>query len=208
MDTNLIQKIDYYVTEALKKGYVPDEYSEWTLRAFEFASLGEEGRDPFHRISSTSSKYDFNTCNNKFSECLKNHNGQRNEVSFYRHCTDRLQIVPFSKVHRTESTFKAANTSSTQEGTVMKWRDFVISKEPPEEIPLNKIGEAPIATSGNHSLVIGKKKSRKSLFLVLWLTLYLRINPKSDLSEILIFDTEQGTRHVWKVMDSIPNDWL
>jgi len=167
MDTNLIQKIDYYVTEALKKGYVPDEYSEWTLRAFEFASLGEEGRDPFHRISSTSSKYDFNTCNNKFSECLKNHNGQRNEVSFYRHCTDRLQIVPFSKVHRTESTFKAANTSSTQEGTVMKWRDFVISKEPPEEIPLNKIGEAPIATSGNHSLVIGKKKSRKSLFLVL-----------------------------------------
>lgn len=83
------------------------------------------------------------------------------------------------------------------------WHDYVISDEPPEEKTLNKIGEAPIATPGNHSLIIGKKKSRKYLFLVLWLCLYLKVNPNSILIEIIIFDTEQGQRHVWKVLDRI-----
>lgn len=85
----------------------------------------------------------------------------------------------------------------------ISWTDYVINEEPPDELPINKIGFAPIATAGNHSLIIGKKKSRKSLFLVLWLDLYLKVNPGYDLSEVLIFDTEQGKRHVWKVMDRI-----
>jgi hypothetical protein len=50
-----------------------------------------------------------------------------------------------------------------------------------------------VSTAGNHSLVVGKKKSRKSLFIIWHLSNY-----KNDLStEVAIFDTEQGKRHVY-----------
>lgn len=94
--------------------------------------------------------------------------------------------------------------SEETKGELAHWRDFIIDSEPPEETPLIKIGDAPIATTGNHSLVIGKKKSRKSLFLVLLLSLYQKQNPLADLTtDVLIADTEQGKRHVWKAMDRI-----
>lgn len=79
----------------------------------------------------------------------------------------------------------------------LNWRDFVVDTEPPAEVPLISIGAAPIATAGNHSLVVGKKKSRKSLFLSWLLSQY-----KGDISaEAMHFDTEQGKHHVWKGRD-------
>ena len=79
------------------------------------------------------------------------------------------------------------------------WRALQILTEPDEETPLLSIGGAPIATSGNYSQIIGKKKSRKSLFLTYLVSQYAG-NPADD---VILFDTEQGTRHVWKAMDRI-----
>ena len=82
---------------------------------------------------------------------------------------------------------------------IISLKSFMIDQEPPEEIALIKIGNSPIATPGNHSLVIGKKKSRKTLFLGWILSQY---NGNID-TDVLYFDTEQGKWHVWKTRDRI-----
>lgn len=75
------------------------------------------------------------------------------------------------------------------------WKDILITEEPPEETSLIEIGGVSVATSENHSLVVGKKKSRKTLFLVWLLGQY-----SGDIStDILFFDTEQGKRHVYQI---------
>ncbi len=48
------------------------------------------------------------------------------------------------------------------------WNEVLITEEPPEEMALISIEGVPVATPSNHSLVLGKKKSRKTLFIV-WL---------------------------------------
>lgn len=81
------------------------------------------------------------------------------------------------------------------------WKDYLITEKPPEVIELLKIGNAPIWTPENHSLIIGKKKSRKTLFIVLLVSMYLQQG--GNIEDILICDTEQGKKHVWKIRDKI-----
>lgn len=78
------------------------------------------------------------------------------------------------------------------------WRDYLITTEPEELPPLISKDNIPIATPGNHTQIFGKKKSRKTLFLVWLITQY-----KGDLSQVLWCDTEQGKRHVWKIRDKV-----
>lgn len=94
--------------------------------------------------------------------------------------------------------------TNTTEIKSFEWRAFQITTEPEEAIALLKIDIAPIATAGNYSHVIGKKKSRKSLFLLWLIAQYKSLHINSLLcADIILFDTEQGKRHVWKVMDRI-----
>jgi hypothetical protein len=89
--------LDYYIDEAIKKGLRVDDYSEWVNeRGFEFASLGEEGRPYFHKISSTSAKYDPQQADLKFSDLVKNHNGARKIESFFHYCVHDLSIKPYT----------------------------------------------------------------------------------------------------------------
>jgi hypothetical protein len=82
---------------------------------------------------------------------------------------------------------------------IIDWKSYLITEEPEEVPPLISINGVPVCTPGNHSLIIGKKKSRKTLFIV-WLIKQLA----GDLSNnVLISDTEQGKRHVWKTRDRI-----
>lgn len=79
------------------------------------------------------------------------------------------------------------------------WGEILITTEPPEDVPLIKINDIPVATAGNHSLVVGKKKARKTLFLVWLITQY-----NGDIStDILFFDTEQGKRHVYQIRKKV-----
>jgi hypothetical protein len=79
------------------------------------------------------------------------------------------------------------------------WREILITEPPEDDQVLLSIQGIPVATAGNHSLIVGKKKSRKSLFII-WLV----SNYQYDLAtEVAIFDTEQGKRHVYNTRHKI-----
>lgn len=78
------------------------------------------------------------------------------------------------------------------------WSEIQVLAEPPEEKPLISIQGTPVSTPGNHSLLIGKKKSRKSLFVTWELGEFLK-----SFDGAMVFDTEQGKRHVWKYRDRV-----
>ncbi len=81
------------------------------------------------------------------------------------------------------------------------WRQFLLTQEPEEVIPLLSLNGAPIWTPGNHSLLIGKKKSRKTLLLVWLIVQYIQGGGKA--AEVLVCDTEQGAKHVWKIREKV-----
>lgn len=78
------------------------------------------------------------------------------------------------------------------------WREYLVVKEPPEVPPLIQYDSVAVCTPFNHSLVIGKKKSRKSLYITYLLSQYA-----GTMEDILVCDTEQGKRHVWRGRDRI-----
>lgn len=80
-----------------------------------------------------------------------------------------------------------------------EWKKYLVTEQPEDTPPLLKIGAVPIWTKDNHSLVIGKKKSRKTLFLT-WLISQYAGNIAED---ILFADTEQGAKHVWNTRERI-----
>ena len=96
--------------------------------------------------------------------------------------------------------------SSTLENTEGKikelWKERQLVEEPPAEIPLITINGVTVCTAENHSLIIGKKKSRKTLFIT-WLIHQFFLQNKGTENDILLFDTEQGKSHVWKVRKKI-----
>ena len=58
-------------------------YSDWVQIGFALASLGEDGREPFHRLSAISPKYDAIQCDSKFDGLLKDHKGASIGTLFY-----------------------------------------------------------------------------------------------------------------------------
>jgi hypothetical protein len=81
------------------------------------------------------------------------------------------------------------------------WRNYLITEKPTEPPPLLSIGTIPVLIQENHSLIIGKKKSRKTLFIVWLVNEYLKQGGGID--HVLICDTEQGKMQVWKIRDKI-----
>lgn len=79
----------------------------------------------------------------------------------------------------------------------LSWRDYLVTKEPPPEEVLIKFQDINVCTVGNHTLVVGKKKSRKSLFVSWMISQYEY--PDQIAKDIMIADTEQGLVHVWKM---------
>ncbi len=81
------------------------------------------------------------------------------------------------------------------------WRRYLVTIQPPDVPPLLSIHNAPVWTPENHSLIIGKKKTRKTLFLVWLISKYLKEGGKPE--DILICDTEQGKRRAWNTRAKI-----
>ncbi len=92
----------------------------------------------------------------------------------------------------------------TEESIIKEqWLDRHVKEKPPEEKILIRIDGSEMCSPGNHSLVTGQKKSRKSLFVVHELGLFFQQNKGAAGGEVCIFDTEQGKWHVWKYYDRI-----
>lgn len=82
------------------------------------------------------------------------------------------------------------------------WETTLITEKPEEFAPLITIDDAPVATPGNHSLLVGRKKSRKTLFVV-WEISKFVTNRNNLAEQAAIFDTEQGKKHVYGIRDKI-----
>lgn len=69
--------LDQKITEVKEKGIVVDiKYDMWNALAMSLATLGEEGRERFHAISSTASNYDKDYCDYTFSYACEHYQGK------------------------------------------------------------------------------------------------------------------------------------
>lgn len=75
------------------------------------------------------------------------------------------------------------------------WDDRLLIDEPEDDTPILFVNEIPVLIEGNHTLILGKKKSRKTLFLV-W-----QIAQSHE--PVLYFDTEQGRKHAWLIRHKV-----
>jgi hypothetical protein len=75
------------------------------------------------------------------------------------------------------------------------WKDRLITEQPEDDVPLLHVEDVPVLIQGNHTVIVGKKKSRKTLFLVWLLSQYK--------GSVLFFDTEQGRKHVWLIRQKV-----
>lgn len=82
------------------------------------------------------------------------------------------------------------------------WDEAIVKVRPPARVPIISIQGKPLFTRGNHSLIIGKKKSRKSLFIV-WLITEAIKQGGVTADQILSFDTEQDREDVFEMRDRV-----
>ena len=76
---NTMSRVTKVVDEIKQRGIdITAKYDEWMLEGFALGSLGEDGREPFHTISSMHPEYDYDKCNAKFDNILAS---SRNMVS-------------------------------------------------------------------------------------------------------------------------------
>jgi Domain of unknown function (DUF6371) len=83
----------------------------------------------------------------------------------------------------------------------ISWQQTMIIDKPQELPPLLSINGVPTLRIGNISLVIGKKKSRKTLFLVYEICEAIKQGVPAE--EIAFFDTEQDGFDVWHIRDRV-----
>lgn len=62
------------------------DYGDWVKIGFAFASLGESGRNYYHRASRLYAGYDYEECEKQFEISLRKHDGRTNIASFFLYC--------------------------------------------------------------------------------------------------------------------------
>jgi hypothetical protein len=92
--------------------------------------------------------------------------------------------------------------SSGPERIAQLWEKLKITTKPERPETLIKLGDADVCTVGNISLLVGKKKARKSLLVTHLLKIFLQ--PREHLGDdIIVFDTEQEEYDVWMAKDRL-----
>lgn len=92
--------------------------------------------------------------------------------------------------------------SSGPERIKKLWETLMLTAQPEDVPPLVWIDQCPVVGPRDHTLIVGKKKSRKSLLVVELIVRFLK-SRGSMADEVLLFDTEQGKSHVWKSRDRV-----
>lgn len=119
----------------------------------------------------------------------------------YEDDADAFELIDLVDAHI--AAFKKNSIPDNSEARIKAlWEKTLVLTEPPEEAPLITIEETPIVIRCNHTLVVGKKKSRKTLFIAFMIANFLKRNPHAA-NKVILFDTEQGRSHVWKIRAKI-----
>jgi hypothetical protein len=113
---------------------------------------------------------------------------------------------PFELMDRSAEALEFIRKNATGETNEAKikamWQETLVTDEPPPETPIIVVDNITMGTLGNYGQVIGKKKSRKTLYLINLISEAIAsglVQPE----EIVIFDTEQGRYHVYKIRHKI-----
>lgn len=115
--------------------------------------------------------------------------------------TDGLKLL--DKAFEDISFFKDnAVTKNDKAKIEALWNERSVTTKPEVPPPLVFIDQTPIISPGDHTLLIGKKKSRKSLLLTRFIRDYFK-NKVAKASKVLLFDTEQSRFHVWRTRERI-----
>jgi hypothetical protein len=112
----------------------------------------------------------------------------------------KSSLKPVPKINE-EHFLDGSLLNKDEQKDIADWQRYLVVEKPIDILPLLVFGSAPIWTQGNHSLIIGKKKSRKTLFVVWLIGEYIKQG--RTIEDILVCDTEQGSKHVWKVREKI-----
>lgn len=84
-----------------------EDYQDWLKTGWSLAStLGEAGRDSFHRLSAVSSKYDPKETDRKWDNLFKTHNDEKVSVKYLYHKAKEAGINPYSE--KTEEIIRTA----------------------------------------------------------------------------------------------------
>lgn len=119
----------------------------------------------------------------------------------YEPSTDALELLD-QKIADLQR-YKDVNTGSNGEEKIkMLWTTTLVTCAPVEQPPLIYIDGVSVSTPGNHSLLVGKKKSRKTLLIVHLISSFIK-SSKNNHNSVLLFDTEQGRSHVFKIREKI-----
>lgn len=72
----------FYISDYLNKHNIDitDSYQDWISYGYSLCSLGEAGRQIFHKISSVSDKYEFNECEDKYDYMLAHYDNTKNSI--------------------------------------------------------------------------------------------------------------------------------
>lgn len=182
-----------------RKLSIVDDYADWIKLGsiiYRVFTGSEQGLHLFDRVSKLSANYESElTCRKKYNSFKSSINSNPAGVGSF------VKMIEDSGFNLNKQTsIKQLKTVSQLSGE-LSWRDFLITEEPPEEEALIQFDGVTVCTAGNHTLIIGKKKSRKSLFISWMISQY--VEPKRICKDVLLVDTEQGKRHVWKSRERI-----
>lgn len=119
----------------------------------------------------------------------------------YEDTTDVIEL--FDKVfERFQDVHDRAFKSSGPQKIKQLWKEVLILIEPDEPPPILFIDGIPILWPGESLFLVGKKKSRKTLFII-WLIVQFLTDKTKTGNEVLIFDTEQSKKHVFRTRKKI-----
>ncbi|MBP2833818.1 AAA family ATPase [Aquimarina sp. U1-2] len=82
-----IKKVQSCINQLLEKDIdITENYNDWVRIGFSLASLGEDGRELFHQISSVYPDYDNEECDTQFDNCLNSSNRDISLGTFFYYC--------------------------------------------------------------------------------------------------------------------------
>jgi RecA-family ATPase len=87
IESNDFTKIQSCINQLIDKDIdITEHYEDWLKIGFALATLGEEGRDFFHEVSSLYHDYNYDQCNTQFDHCIEKHNGEITIGTFFYYC--------------------------------------------------------------------------------------------------------------------------
>lgn len=197
------EQLKLLVADVLKsKVSILDDRESWVKAAAIFCRAfagSDEGLELFNSISKMSDKYkSLADCKTVYRSFIGKETDKPATIGSLVYMMEENDIAVRPKI---KNLLDEQDDEPEDDNPDSSWKDYLITEEPEDDEPLIQFNGVTVATSGNHTLVIGKKKSRKTLFITMMVGMYE--HQPTVHKDIMVADTEQGKKHVWKMRERI-----